>query len=156
VAELWELFLLHCLTTACDQTVTHGTTANVTKHLLHSTRDPSKVMGRLYPDFTVGDLTSPTAIIDAKYKRLTDPFPVAREDLYQLTSYLTAYANNTQPPRGMLAYPLLPDSAPSTAESNGPWSLQAKNVAQVDFMRLPTTEKECTARFAELLAETRY
>ncbi|MDJ0105629.1 hypothetical protein QM646_04390 [Rhodococcus erythropolis] len=151
VAELWELFLLHCLRIAADgRHVTHGTTAEAASHLLHSAND-ARPMGRLLPDFIVGNSAEPEAIIDAKYKRLSDPFPVNREDLYQLTSYLAAYSGSQSRPRGILAYPLLPGSEMSSAESGGPWSLQWGGGGTAEFLRFPIGERACIERFAEVL-----
>ncbi|NMM91061.1 hypothetical protein B2J88_43270 [Rhodococcus sp. SRB_17] len=155
VAELWELFLLHCLRVAADGlTVTHGTTADTSTHLLHSSTGGQK-MGRLLPDFIVGDHAAPTAIIDAKYKRLTDRFPVNREDLYQLTSYLAAHSGGGVRPRGILAYPLLPDSAMSSHEADGPWSLQWGGGGTAEFLRLPIEAAGCVDRFTEILSSDR-
>ena len=151
VAELWELFLLHCIRGAVQgRHVTHGTTAETSSHLLHSASG-ARPMGRLLPDFIVGDLAQPDAIIDAKYKRLADPFPVNREDLYQLTSYLASYSGRVVRPRGILAYPLLPESAMSSAEAGGPWSLQWDAGGTAEFLRLPIDEVACIARFTEIL-----
>ncbi|ORI22051.1 hypothetical protein BH686_16770 [Rhodococcus erythropolis] len=150
IAELWELFLLHCIRIAADgRTVTHGTRAETTSHLLHSTSG-ERPMGRLLPDFIVGETAQPDAIIDAKYKRLTDPFPVQREDLYQLTSYLAAHSGSQVRPRGILAYPFLPDSLVSSAESGGPWSLQWGGGGTAEFLRFPTDQAGCVAKFVEV------
>ncbi|WP_409529210.1 5-methylcytosine restriction system specificity protein McrC [Rhodococcus erythropolis] len=69
VAELWELFVLHCVGLATDQVVRHGTTTRTAGHLARSAVDPHRTMGRLYPDVVVGE-DPITAVIDAKYKRL--------------------------------------------------------------------------------------
>lgn len=151
VAELWELFLLHCLKLAApDRTVTHGTSADSTA-LLTSSLDPTKSMGKLYPDFIIGEPEAATHILDAKYKRLQDPFPVAREDLYQLATYLGGYANGTDRGVGMLLYPQL-GTLPSTAETLGPW--QVAGGGRIHFARLPVDESDCIEALTAILAKS--
>lgn len=153
VAELWELFLLHCARRAFgNANVTHGTALNETRALLHSASDPARTMGRLYPDIIVGPPHQPNLIIDAKYKRLTDgPYGgVAREDLYQLHAYTTAFAEN-RPARGALAYPQFDQSSAPAAQANGPWEVTGSGT-QLQFTRLPVTEPECIAALQSLAA----
>jgi 5-methylcytosine-specific restriction enzyme subunit McrC len=149
VAELWELFLVHCAKRAFGASaVTHGTRLREARYLLRSTTHPGATLGRLYPDIVVGPLDTPTAIIDAKYKPLADPRGVDREYLYQLTSYLSAHPTSP-PPLGMLAYTAFPDQDQiSTAEERGPWRLPTHN--EVRFDRLPVTESECVRAFNDL------
>jgi 5-methylcytosine-specific restriction enzyme subunit McrC len=142
VAELWELFLVHCAKRAFGASmVTHGTQLREARYLLHSITYPGATLGRLYPDLIVGPLDTPAVIIDAKYKPLADPRGVDREDLYQLTSYLTAHPTSPQP-LGMLAFTAFPGQAQfSAAEEHGPWHLPTGN--HVRFERLPVTESAC-------------
>ncbi|MGW9112851.1 5-methylcytosine restriction system specificity protein McrC [Microbacterium sp. NPDC055683] len=70
-------------------------------HLAQSAVDPTRTIGRLYPDVVVGE-TSTAAVLDAKYKRLGGRRGVDREDLYQLH----AYASTLETPVAALAYPL--------------------------------------------------
>ena len=142
VAELWELFLLHCARRAFGSTnVTHGTALVHGRPLLRSEHHPDAGLGRLYPDIVIGPIDHPAAIIDAKYKPLADPRGVDREDLYQLNAYLAAHTDNPVP-LGSLAYVRFPDqSAPSYAETRGPWRTESGH--RVLFTRLPTTEAEC-------------
>lgn len=150
VAELWELFLLQCLRRAVpNRTVVHGTTNDATA-LLTSSLDPTKSMGKLYPDFVIRDNGNSSHILDAKYKRLQDPFPVVREDLYQLTTYLSGFGNETERSVGMLLYPQL-DTAPSTAETLGPW--QIAGGARIHFARLPVDESACVKALTAMLTE---
>ena len=61
-------------------------------------------MGRLYPDIFIGlpaDHKTTRAVIDAKYKPLTDPLGVDRQDLYQVHAYSLSF----MPSRSLLAYP---------------------------------------------------
>jgi 5-methylcytosine-specific restriction enzyme subunit McrC len=149
VAELWELFLVHCAKRALGAyAVTHGTRLREGGSLLRSMSHPGSVYGRLYPDLVVGPLDRPAAIIDAKYKPLADPRGVDREDLYQLASYLTAHITYP-PPLGMLAFTSFPDQLQiSYAQERGPWRLPTGN--EVRFERLPVTETECVCAFEEL------
>ena len=142
VAELWELFLLHCARRAFGSAnVTHGTALAQGRPLLRSEHHPDSGLGRLYPDIVVGPIDHPTAIIDAKYKPLADPRGVDREDLYQLNAYLAAHMDGPVP-LGALAYVRFPDqSAPAYAEARGPWRTEAGH--RVLLTRLPTTEVEC-------------
>ncbi len=140
VAELWELFLVHCARKAFGAAnVTHGTTLNSSRSLLRSTVDPSTTMGRLYPDIIIGPLDNQTLIIDAKYKPLNDYRGVDREDLYQLHAYVHAYAS-AEPP-GMLAYPDLGVTPQPRAQRLGPWLLASGQ--SVSFVRCPVTEPAC-------------
>lgn len=150
VAELWELFLVHCARRALGASqVTHGTRLRKGRALLESTVKEGATLGRLFPDLVIGDAAHPHSIIDAKYKRLADPRGVDREDLYQLTSYLSA--NSREPrPMGMLAYPLFDDMpALAVAERYGPWRSPQGHV--VRFERVPVTEAECVAAIGSLV-----
>ncbi|WP_145238412.1 MULTISPECIES: 5-methylcytosine restriction system specificity protein McrC [Nocardiaceae] len=154
VAELWELFLLHCAKRAFgDGNVTHGTHLREGRPLLRSLQHDPATLGRLYPDLVIGPVNHPTAIIDAKYKPLADPRGVDRSDLYQLNAYLTAHTSEPLP-RGALAYVRFPDrDALAFAERRGPWRTMHGHT--VSFERLPITEKECVAALQELVAHPR-
>lgn len=150
VAELWELFLVHCARRAFGAAnVTHGTALSEAGALLRSQRDPARTLGRLYPDIIIGPVDHPVAIIDAKYKPLADPRGVDREDLYQLNAYLAAHVR-TPHPLGALAYVRFPEQQHTAyAESRGPWITAAGHSAA--FARMPTTEAECVAALKALV-----
>lgn len=152
VAELWELFLVHCARVAFgpDQ-VTHGTTEAPVRYLLSSLDRPGARMGRLYPDIMVGPLGTPGFVLDAKYKRLSGGTRVAREDLYQLTSYLSAFAGTAR--LGALGYVELAEIAEATAfeELGGRWQLPSGQ--SVRFTRFPTDEASCVAALRALAPE---
>jgi 5-methylcytosine-specific restriction enzyme subunit McrC len=152
VAELWELFLVHCARCAWGSAqVAHGTRLGRGRALLESSVRDGAVLGRLYPDLVVGDSQQPWAIIDAKYKPLADPRGVDREDLYQLTSYLSSQPGPQQP-QGMLAYPRFSeDWEPARAEKYGPW-VSARGHS-VRFERLPVDEAGCVAALAEIFRQ---
>ena len=153
VAELWELFLVHCSKRAFGTaTVTHGTRLRDGRPLLRSAQPPPATLGRLYPDLVIGPSEHPRAIIDAKYKRLVDPRGVDREDLYQLHSYLAVHT--VEPlPMGALAFVRFPEQeSVAYAERRGPWRTALGHCVQ--FERLPVTEAECV-RSLESLFQTR-
>jgi 5-methylcytosine-specific restriction enzyme subunit McrC len=144
VAELWELFLLHCTRLAFpDLHVEHGTDEG-DRHLLEAMSNPGVSMGRMKPDIVVLDqLGRPGLVIDAKYKRLQSsrwrPSGVDRGDLYQLTSYMAGEPSATE---GFLGYPPFPDDE-AWAEKHGPWCLPDRRV--ITFERIPATKAEAVA-----------
>ena len=157
VAELWELFLLHCVRQAVPHLrVDHGTRVGERTYLLES-EDERRHLGRLIPDIVVWDGTETVAVVDAKYKRLRNrrpdrPAGIDREDLYQLASYLSRYAA-TGEAAGMLLYPLDPDQEQlSTAEASGPWRTQARG--SVWFRRVPVAPDDAVPALAALLSVT--
>ncbi len=145
VAELWELFLLHCARRAFGEgRVAHGTATSSTAFLLSSASDPSVRIGRLKPDLLITDRRGrERAVLDAKYKRLRSsaerPNGVDRGDLYQLAAYMSAH----EVPQGALAYPPAPEDR-ATGADLGPWRLASGQTVQ--FVRLPSSEAECIAR----------
>jgi 5-methylcytosine-specific restriction enzyme subunit McrC len=154
VAELWELFVLNCARQAvpAGMRVEHGTQAGRRDFLLRS-EGGDREMGRLKPDVLVLEGDSIAAVIDAKYKRLSDsrerPNGVDPADLYQLV----AYSMRFRPARfAALAYPLSPDSITphgSTAERLNPWTSEEQTFI---FKRLPTDVEGCRAKLRDLLA----
>ncbi|MCK0438625.1 McrC family protein [Gordonia alkaliphila] len=145
VAELWEMFVLHCVGLATELPVRHGTTEHVSGHLARSSVDPTRTLGKLYPDVLVGE-DPVAAVIDAKYKRLGGRRGVDREDLYQLHAYATTF----DAPRGMLAYPSVDPVVPDP-ERNGPWLAAS---SELSFLGLPTEKDACVAKLATYLQPT--
>lgn len=148
VAELWELFLLHCARRAFGQAqVEHGTALSSTAHLLVSTVDESRRMGRLKPDLLVRAGDREVAVLDAKYKRLRGsaerPTGVDRGDLYQLAAYLSGHDVGL----GALLYPADAGDA-ATAEEFGPWRMASGQ--QVGFLRMPIAEEACVEELRRL------
>lgn len=141
VAELWELFLVHCARRAFGPTrVEHGTAEREGTHLLHSLGRPGASLGRLKPDILVRSPTGALqAVIDAKYKRLRswhgNPSGVDRGDLYQLASYLSGH----DVPFGALAYPPS-ESDLAAADTQGPWV--TRDGQRAVFTRLPAVASE--------------
>lgn len=139
VAELWEMFVLHCAGLATDQPVKHGTTTHASGHLAQSTVDPALTKGTLYPDVVVGQ-GKITALLDAKYKRLDGMRGLNREDLYQLQAYSSTFRS----PISALAFPATNDAVPPD-ERHSPWQASA---GMLSFLTLPTTRDECVEKLA--------
>lgn len=150
VAELWELFLVHCTTRATTQNVTHGTALDQGDYLLTSRAQPERGMGRLYPDIIISSHSTTTAIIDAKYKRLTPPRGVDRDDLYQLY----AYSSRHNAAQSALVYPDLPDVTPAHEEALSPWTA-SDHQRNLSFFTVPVSTQECIAKIARWLASDR-
>lgn len=155
VAELWELFLLHCARRALGSSrVEHGTAASASAFLLASNVDSSARMGRLKPDLLISDAQGrECAVIDAKYKRLRNsrerPNGVDRGDLYQLVAYLSGHAVA----QGALVYP--PAHADESQAANlSPWRLMSGQA--VEFLRFPAVEEMCVEAFKSLVPAGRF
>ena len=150
VAELWELFLVHCAKRAFGRgRVVHGTRLRETRPLLRSSADSTVTLGRLYPDIMIGSAHEPTTIIDAKYKPLADPRGVDPSDLYQLNAYLSAHQSKPQP-LGMLGFTRFPgQESVARAEIRGPWLSPEGNT--VRFERLPVEEDACVTALKDLV-----
>jgi 5-methylcytosine-specific restriction enzyme subunit McrC len=154
VAELWELFLLHCARRAIGDTrVEHGTGALATAFLLSSSVDPSRRMGRLKPDLLISDGRGrEIAVMDAKYKRLKGsrerPDGVDRGDLYQLVAYLAGH----EATYGALVYPPA-EADEARAADLSPWRLSSGQ--EVEFLRFPADETGCVRQFRSLIAPRR-
>ena len=161
VAELWELFLLHCVRHAASgMAVEHGTTTSERIHLLvpwdsADTRARAVGMGRLKPDIIVRD-GERVVVIDAKYKHLRNwrperPDGVERSDLYQLAAYLGRLDPDGKGV-GMLLYPLDGNEVElSSAEERGPW--RTESGSYVRFERIPVTEETAVTKLAALLRD---
>lgn len=157
VAELWELFVLEALRRAVPtQPVRHGTT-ELTDHpsyLLQSSQDPDVGLGRLLPDYLVGEATNTRWVLDAKYKSLSAtagrPTGVQREDLYQLGAYMGRFSTEGVPISGALLYPSWEDDIPaSRAVADGPWHSPTGGTAT--FAVCPTELTAATAFLRELV-----
>ena len=140
VAELWELFVLHCAGLATERPVRHGTTTQTSGRLARSTIDPRRTLGKLYPDVLVGE-DPVTALVDAKYKRLGGRRGVDREDLYQLYAYTSTFAA----PIAALTYPTTGVEVPSE-ERLSPWQT---STGALSFLTLPTEKNACVAKLAD-------
>lgn len=150
VAELWELFVLNCARRAVPAglRIEHGTTAGHRDYLLRSAETGSG-MGRLKPDLLVLRGSHVTAVIDAKYKRLTPsrerPSGVDQADLYQIAAYASRYEPGHV---AALVYPHDGDTEPAWAETQGPWRGADTTFL---FRRLATASTACRHEIASLL-----
>lgn len=155
VAELWELFLLHCTRRAVPALrVEHGTTAGSDSFLLHAAADSHKRMGRLKPDILVRNGEQVVALLDAKYKRLLNYWPerpagVDRGDLYQLASYLARHDPGGNAVGGLLYPHDAGEDKRATAERESPW--RAASESTVVFERVATGEVEAISQIQDLL-----
>ncbi|MGO1971589.1 MAG: 5-methylcytosine restriction system specificity protein McrC [Propionibacteriaceae bacterium] len=145
VAELWELFVLHCVGLAAEQPVRHGTTTETSGHLARSLVDPHRTMGRLYPDVLVGE-DPVTGLVDAKYKRLGGRRGVDREDLYQLHAYSSAF----EAPIAALAYPSVSHEVPYD-ERRSPWRT---STGTLSFLTLPTETDGCVDKLTRWFGQS--
>jgi 5-methylcytosine-specific restriction enzyme subunit McrC len=158
VAELWELFLLHCVRRAVPALrVEHGTTAAQDTFLLHAKDQRHRRMGRLKPDILVRDGSEVVAVIDAKYKRLQNRWPertagVDLGDLYQLARYF-GRLDTAGRAVGALLYPepRAEDLETSTAERHSPWL--AQNGAEVHFRRVAVKQDGAVQLLQRVLAD---
>ena len=128
VAELWELFVLAALRrAAAGLEVRHGTSQAEGRTALLISDVDGKTLGELRPDAVVYKNRLVLGILDAKYKSLWPtrwhPQGPQREDLYQLTAYLSGFAGEAW---GVLAYPADPER-PGTpwVEKLNPWKLDS-------------------------------
>ena len=150
VAELWELFVLNCARRAVPAglRIEHGTTAGHRDYLLRS-EETGSGMGRLKPDLLVLRGNHVTAVIDAKYKRLTPsrerPSGVDQADLYQIAAYASRYEPGHV---AALVYPHDGDTEPARAETQGPWRGADTTFL---FRRLATASTACRHEIASLL-----
>jgi len=158
VAELWELFLLHCMRRALPRLrVEHGTTAGDDAHLLESRSDPGKRIGRLKPDILIRDGGEVVGVFDAKYKQLANRWPdrrdgIDRADLYQLTTYLARHDPLGQAAGGLL-YPRDDDrKSRATAEDAGPW--RAPTGSHIQFVQVSHDEQAAVRELGEMLASS--
>jgi len=148
VAELWELFLLHCARRAFPGEARHGTRDGDADYLLSSVSPPGRRLGKLLPDLILGPPSRPWAILDAKYKPLAGRRGVDREDLYQLTSYMSADAGRGEA-FGALLYPEFGDNPGEPPAYEGrPWELRSGQ--RVTFERVAVTEATAISQLRSL------
>ena len=131
MAELWELYVFHVLRSGLPEVeVLHLGRSATTGHWLLRSEITGECIGKLIPDIVVvrHGTTRCVAVLDAKYKTTVPsearPHGVLREDLYQMTAYMSAVGNANAGMVGGLIYPTLNES-PSVAVlgSKSPWLL---------------------------------
>ena len=141
VSELWELYVLGALRRAVSHLeVRHGTFDTQTSQALLSSAVDGAILGTLKPDAMLMHCHSVVGIVDAKYKRLwptiNAPQGPQREDLYQLTAYLSRFGQSDRSVWGALVYPEEQDrSGRPCAEIRNPWCLDRDR--QVFLLTIP-------------------
>jgi 5-methylcytosine-specific restriction enzyme subunit McrC len=152
VAELWELFVLAAIRrAAAGLEVRHGTSQAEGRTALLVSDVDGKTLGELRPDAVVYKNRRVLGILDAKYKPLWPtrwhPQGPQREDLYQLTAYMSGFAGEAW---GVLAYPADP-KWPGTpwAEKRNPWKLESGQ--RVWMLSLPHEIEEAAEKLRSSL-----
>ncbi|WP_375274242.1 5-methylcytosine restriction system specificity protein McrC [Methylorubrum thiocyanatum] len=140
MAEIWELYIAKILHTGLPNLhVLHtGRTKSNFQWLL--TNEHGGVLQSLRPDIVVFDnYDRCLAIVDAKYKNTrsnsNNVNGVLREDLYQLSAYLSAFGNIDHRLEGVLIYP--EDGVgqvTSVLSSDNPWRLTSSHNRYLSFM----------------------
>lgn len=133
MAEVWELYIYHLLRSSLHgfKVVHTGRGPDSENYLLRSDKTDER-LGHLKPDILIlGQHSNKLfAILDAKYKNTLPtpdrPYGILREDLYQLTAYVSAYGSPTELLGGGLVYPAMQDSSNIIAlQLKSPWHLSA-------------------------------
>jgi len=149
VAELWELYVLSVLREAAlPRVVAHGTHEQRGRDfLLYSDVDGSP-LAELRPDAVIEDHGQVRCILDAKYKFLHDG--PAREDLYQLGSYIMRFGAAV-PMWGALIYPRDPNNEEATyAERKNPWRIEPTRT--ISLLTIPHEPSQAVAQLRDILA----
>ena len=106
IADLWEMYLLKLLQNNLpSEYVVYSPNVNSNAHLLEGN------MREIRPDIMIERDGRVVMIIDAKYKNYnqfgrTSQYGIQREDLYQMTTYLYHYGNESQPIMGIFTSPV--------------------------------------------------
>jgi len=154
VAELWELYVLAALRRAgVGFEVKSGTKDSDSTDVLLKSESTGKTMGLLKPDALVFYQRKVIGILDAKYKRLLPsqlaPNGPQRDDLYQITSYLTRYGR-FEPIWGVLAYPEEKvEGRFSPAEAGNPWLLDSTR--SLFFITLPHSIDKAAQKLRDMV-----
>lgn len=166
MAELWELFVLGALRRSLPSSfeVVHGARRSLGRpdYLLRSERSPEKGIGRIYPDIVIRQRGRVTAVVDAKYKRLTKrnaaPTGVVLSDAQQINGYVASLRSGERTV-GMLAYPADPGAGGTArdlselpgapAEDLEPWRMPTLGNL-IRTRRLPVTMSACVGELRRL------
>ncbi|WP_244474978.1 McrC family protein [Methylobacterium sp. Leaf99] len=146
MAEIWELYIAKLLQAGLPYfRVLHtGRTKHNFQWLL--TNGSGGVLQSLRPDIVVLDNHDQClAIVDAKYKNTrsnsNNVNGVLREDLYQLSAYLSGFGNPGHRLEGILIYPEDDDGqVKSVLSSNNPWWLTSNHNRYLSFMSVDGTD----------------
>ena len=145
MAEIWELYVAKLLHVSLrDFHVVH--TGRVNYHIKSLlTSEGGKTLGSLRPDILIFDSKDEClGIADAKYKntkaRLDNINGVVREDLYQLSAYLSGFGNKESRLDGFLIYPEDPNGEVARRLSpNNPWKVTSGHDRNLWFLSVDGT-----------------
>lgn len=140
MAEIWELYVAKILQASLlDFRVFHmGRTRSDFQWLL--TNEDGGVLQSLRPDIVVLDSRGQClAIVDAKYKNTRSNSinvkGVSREDLYQLSAYLSGFGSPERRLEGILVYPEdVEGEVTSMLSSKNPWRLTSNHNRYLNFI----------------------
>lgn len=141
MAELWELYVYHLLADGMSEEVQHTGRMDDGNYYLIKSKSGQQ-QGRLMPDILLRNRENVIGIVDAKYKntesRPDRPQGIVREDLYQMTAYLSAYHLPYERTDAFLVYPMLRghQTALAKMESESPWSYQNMVNKHLHFISL--------------------
>ncbi len=145
VAELWEVYVLDVLREAVpsSMTVLHGTYES--DAYLLTNREGTRSLGKLLPDYLLQQSDQTVSVADAKYKRLGDApwMSPKRDDLYQMTSYLSKFSECDA---GSFYYPDWGDEC-DVAQQN-PWLLNSGQ--EMNFIALPIDKHQAVLKIQSL------
>jgi 5-methylcytosine-specific restriction enzyme subunit McrC len=155
MAEIWELYIAKVLQSGLPHLrVLHTGRSNFNfQWLLMS--GSGRVLQSLRPDILIlGEGECCLAIADAKYKNTRSNSEnvngVSREDLYQLSAYLSGFGNAKDRLDGFLIYP--EDSSGRVTASlslDNPWRVSSGNDRHLWFMSLDGTEGPTDDHFSD-------
>lgn len=155
MAEIWELYIAKLLQVSLSGLrVLHTGRSNLNFQWL-LTSEKERVLQSLRPDILIyGDQDRCLAIADAKYKNTRsnseNVMGVSREDLYQLSAYLSGFGNATQRVDGFLIYP---EDAAGQVTSNlslgNPWRLSSGHDRRLWFMSVNGNDAPTGAALSE-------
>jgi 5-methylcytosine-specific restriction enzyme subunit McrC len=153
VAELWEVYVLDVLREAvpASMSVLHGTYES--DSYLLTNREGTRFLGKLLPDYILQQFKQTVFIADAKYKRLGDApwMSPKRDDLYQMTSYLSKFSECSS---GSFYYPDWSgecDECDVTKKS--PWLL--KSGQEMNFIALPIDKYQAVLKIQSFMSTDR-
>jgi 5-methylcytosine-specific restriction enzyme subunit McrC len=145
VAELWEVYVLDVLKEAVpsSMSVLHGTYESDSYLLTNS--EGTRSLGKLLPDYLLQQSDQTVSVADAKYKRLGDApwMSPKRDDLYQMTSYLSKFSECDA---GSFYYPDWGDECDVTQQN--PWLLNSGQ--EMNFIALPIDKQQAVLKIQSL------
>jgi 5-methylcytosine-specific restriction enzyme subunit McrC len=140
MAEIWELYVAKVLQAGLPGLrVLHTGRANYNFNWL-LTNERGRTIQALRPDILIfGENDRCLAIADAKYKNTRSNTEnvngVSRDDLYQLSAYLSGFGNATQRMDGFLVYPEdIGSQVTSTLSLDNPWQVTSGHNRHLWFM----------------------